>query len=64
MKDKDWLLINNVNRNLADLSIHRLLSKFNIHQVQIDYVGNLQYHQKILKNQFWRGLVYKINKTK
>ena len=30
MKDKDWLLINNVNRNLADLSIHRLLSLLNV----------------------------------
>ena len=62
MKDKNIVAISNLGRYLADISLHFLLSKYKIKQVQISFVGNIQHPQLEFKN-LLKGLIYFFNRN-
>ena len=63
MTGKELIAINNVGNRFSDLSIHIFLNKYKhrIKQVQVSNVGNIQITQKPLKDNFWRGIIYKVS---
>jgi hypothetical protein len=59
MFDKDIIGINSFGRTLKELKAHFLLKKYNIKQIQISNLGNIQTQIVPIKNTFWKAWIYK-----
>ena len=59
MFDKDIIGINSFGRTLKELKAHFLLKKYNIKQIQISNIGNIQTQIVPIKNIFWKAWIYK-----
>ena len=61
MIDKDIVAINSFGRSFNELKIHFLLKKYNIKQVQLANVGNIQTQIVPVKNIYLKSWIYKFN---
>ena len=59
MFDKDIVGINTFGRTFKELKVHFLLKKYNIKQIQISNIGNIQTQIVPIKNTFWKAWIYK-----
>lgn len=62
MRDKKIFAISNLGRYFSDISLHLLISKYNIKLVQVSFVGNIQETSFKFKNIF-RFIIYFFNKN-
>jgi len=63
MVGKELIGINNLNRRFTDLKIYLLLKKYKIKQVQISNIGFVLAEHTSLKNNFWKGVLWKLKKV-
>ena len=59
MFDKDIVGINTFGRTFKELKVHFLLKKYNIKQIQISNIGNIQTQVVPIKNTYWKAWIYK-----
>ena len=63
MVGKELIGINDLSRRFIDLKIHLLLKKYKIKQVQISNIGFVLAEHTSLKNNFWKGVLWKLKKV-
>ena len=63
MVGKELIGIIDLDRRFADLKIYLLLKKYKIKQVQISNIGLLLAEHTPLKNNFWKGVLWKLKKV-
>ena len=63
MVGKELIGIIDLDRRFADLKLYLLLKKYKIKQVQISNIGFLLAEHTPLKNNFWKGVLWKLKKV-
>ena len=63
MVGKELIGIINLDRRFADLKLYLLLKKYKIKQVQISNIGFVLAEHTSLKNNFWKGVLWKLKKV-
>ena len=63
MVGKELIGIIDLDRRFADLKLYLLLKKYKIKQVQISNIGFVLAEHTSLKNNFWKGVLWKLKKV-
>jgi len=63
MDQKNLVALRYFSNDFSNIKIQLLFKKYNIKQVSIANVGNVQYTLKGIKGFFWKGFLYKLEKN-